>query len=55
MLFLMQIQKPSAFVVALLYLVGVFGFDVHWSEDSRQTYIVPLFAGIECNNSQTGP
>lgn len=37
-----------AAVIAIAYMVGVFGFDIHRSEDSHRTYIIPLWGGISC-------
>ena len=45
-----HIHRLLAAAVAIVYLAGVFGFDVHRSEDTHRTYVIPLFAGISCDH-----
>lgn len=42
------IQSLLAVVITIAYMVGIFGSDIHRSEDSHRTYVIPLFAGISC-------
>lgn len=35
-------------VLAIVYMAGVLGFDVHSSADTHRSYVIPLFNGISC-------
>lgn len=49
MRFSRHITGLAAMLVTVFYSVGVFGYDIHRSEDTHCTYIIPLCAGISCD------
>lgn len=48
------LTKITAPIIAIIYLVAVFGFDIHQCGDTDRVFIEPLFSGISCEDIHPG-